>query len=80
MGVGQTLGNKFEPYITKMDIQDTQIYVGEALPGALDDENEWRIRLIDLSVNPNSILWANGHMDLKNKWTDRANTSIIVYG
>lgn len=51
---------------------DNPEYIGEAVPGASEDDAVWRIQYIAYSgSNPTSIKWADGTEKFTNKWSDR---------
>lgn len=65
----------------RVDVVDGLVtYVGEALPSALEADNEWRIRrvtqVLDASQNYDVVIeWADGDNDFDKVWDDRASYS-----
>jgi hypothetical protein len=54
------------------DGSDNPIYIGEAVPGASEDDAVWRIQYIEYSgSNPTSVKWALGTEKFTNKWSQR---------
>jgi hypothetical protein len=63
-------------YALRFDAATSPIlYLGQALPGALDNATSWRIQRFNVASGVISQ-WANGAATFINAWTDRA---IIAY-
>lgn len=55
------------------EISSTVSYIGEALPGSLQEDPVWRIKKLDEGGTPPlQIEWADGTSDFDKVWDDRA--------
>lgn len=53
----------------------TATYIGETLPGTATSSALWRIKKIDETSNPTTILFADGNDKFDNVWDNRASLS-----
>lgn len=66
-------------YTQRIDFfSENVIYKGEATPGAIESENSWRIRKIQISADGDTtILWANGNSNFTNSWNNRISLNYL---
>ena len=58
-------------------VNDTILYIGEALPGAAEASASWRIRKIEFINEDTVITWADGTTNLVYKWTDHLTLTYV---
>jgi hypothetical protein len=59
-----------KPFVDVADANNT--YYGYAPLGAGEDEEKWRLELHQTTGNVTKVLYAEGSMDFRFSWTDRA--------
>lgn len=68
---GVAISNWPSPSIIKVDSASSSItYIGEAVPGSLDNSSVWRIKRIDTTSGV-VILFADGDTNYNNRWDQR---------
>ena len=61
-----------EKYITKLDTSTSNFtYIGKASINSIDSNPVWQIKLINESISPTTILFAEGTEDFINIWDNR---------
>jgi len=65
-----TVDNLDTVYTVRLEESGDIMYVGEAIPGALENATVWRIKKVD-SSSGTSVKWAGGSSNFINRWDQR---------